>query len=118
MHTPYDCVPVHRHAQTQVELGGKAVRVFSGSDEYAASPTSIAKSITASITTSMTMSSHGSSISLGLLGCGSRTNVSFATDPRGPFRTVACLYHCCQRSEFEEIPYEFIGLGPCCLDPL
>ena len=61
--THYDCVPVHVHAQTQVELDRKAVLVFSGSAEHTASPSSIAKSIKASITTSMTMSTHGSSIS-------------------------------------------------------
>ena len=78
MHTHYDCDPVHM----PVELHFEAVRVFSGSDEYAASRTFIAGSITASITTSMTMSTHGSSISLGLLGCGLRTNVSSVTDLR------------------------------------
>ena len=92
--TPYDCVPVHVHAQTQVELDRKAVLVFSGSAEHTASPSSIAKSIKASITTSMAMSTHGSSISLGLLGCGSRINVSSVTDLHGPCRTVGGLYRC------------------------
>ena len=46
---------MHIHAQTQVELDRKAVRVLSGSDEHAAIATSITNSITTSITTSITM---------------------------------------------------------------
>ena len=39
---------MHIHAQTQVELDRKAVRVLSGSDEHAAIATSITSSITIS----------------------------------------------------------------------
>ena len=61
---------MHIHAQTQVELDRKAVRVLSGSDEHAAIGTSITTSSTSSITTSITMSAPPSSM-FGA-GCGSR----------------------------------------------
>ena len=47
---------MHIHAQTQVELDRKAVRVLSGSDEHAATANSITTSITTSFTTSITKS--------------------------------------------------------------
>ena len=40
---------MHIHAQTQVELDRKAVRVFSGSDQHVAITTSITISISTSI---------------------------------------------------------------------
>ena len=62
---------MHIHAQTQVELDRKAVRVRSGSDEHAAIAISITNlittSITNSITTSIAMSTPPSSM-LGAIG--------------------------------------------------
>ena len=43
---------MHIHAQTQVELDRKGVRVFSGSDQHVAITISITTSITISITIS------------------------------------------------------------------
>ena len=43
---------MHIHAQTQVELDRKAVRVFNGSDQHVAITISITTSITISITIS------------------------------------------------------------------
>ena len=45
----YSCAPVHIHAQTQMEVDRKAVRVLSGSDQHVAITNSITISITIAI---------------------------------------------------------------------
>ena len=83
---------MHIHAQTQVELDRKGVRVFSGSDQHVAITISITTSITISITISTLLREARADAGLivkriGLMGLDVSLDVGVIVKTQGVART-------------------------------